>query len=122
MRMLNTVRLTTTQKRVIAKIVNAATPKLASEAISTSENLIAARNLLVKLNIIDIINDEATLTQGGIALAQDEDIADAEGGLTQNGEELAFGDDATNKQKEPMQGGNFAAMESLQLLKELIKM
>lgn len=49
MKMLNTVRLTDNQKRVICKIIAAPTPKIASEEISKGPNLIQAKDTLIDL-------------------------------------------------------------------------
>lgn len=89
MRIIDTVRLTNNQKRVIAKIKASPTPKVALEEISDDQNLIAARNMLVKLGLVEIVAGEVFLTDSGEQMAVDENIVDEAGELTQTGNELA---------------------------------
>lgn len=90
MRILSAVHPTTNQKRVIAKVIAAPTPSVAAEEISKNANMVAARNMLMKLGALSLVNGEATLTQAGMQIATDENIADQGGGLTPTGEQLAY--------------------------------
>lgn len=89
MHLLNTLRPSLFQKQVLARIVGAATPKLAAAAIASSRNLMAARDMLVKLGAIAIMDDTAELTDKGMQLATDENIVDQSGGLTDVGTKLS---------------------------------
>jgi hypothetical protein len=93
MRVLSTVTLTTTQKRVIAKTLASPTPKVAGEAISGDENMITARDQLAKLGVIEYIGGEVNITEKGQALAKDENIIDDSGQLTDDGNALAYDDE-----------------------------
>lgn len=89
MRLLTTVHPTTNQKCVLAKIVAAPTPSVAASNISTDANMVAARNMLMKLGAITFSNGEASLTDRGRQVAEDENIIDQSGQLTQQGQQLA---------------------------------
>lgn len=90
MRLLSTIRLNDNQKRVLAKIAAAPTPTVAGEEISKETNLVAARNMLMKLGIITFVDNRAEITDKGQALAKEENITDDSGGLTDAGNKLAF--------------------------------
>lgn len=116
MKMLNSVRLTDNQKRVIAKIVAAPTPKVAAEEISNGVNLIQARDTLVDLKLItQSLEDTAELTDTGTKVAQDENIIDVSGQLTPDGEKFAYsdefgGNDSDNTAQEAPAGGETGDM------------
>ncbi|MEM4258037.1 MAG: hypothetical protein QXL17_02655 [Candidatus Thermoplasmatota archaeon] len=87
------IRLTDTQKQVMAKIVAAPTAKIAAEDISEGRNLVAARDMLVNMGLISFQEDKsAELTDEGKVVAKEENIIDDTGSLTPDGEKLAFGD------------------------------
>lgn len=89
MHLLSTLRPTNSQLTVIAKIVaNQEHPARAAAEISNNENLIAARNMLMKLNVITYSANEATLTDKGIQLAKEQGITDESGQLTDEGNKL----------------------------------
>lgn len=90
MRILNTLRLTDNQKRVIAKIIAAQTPKIASEKISTDQNIIAARDQLMKLGLITFNPSKASITKKGLLVARQENIIDDAKQLTPEGEKFAY--------------------------------
>lgn len=90
MRVLNTIRLTNNQKRVIARIAAAPTAKVASEKISSDQNIITARNELMKLGLITFNPSQATITNKGQLIAQQENILDDTGQLTPEGEKFAY--------------------------------
>lgn len=109
MRLLSTIRLTDSQKRVIAKISAAATPTVAGEEISKDANLVAARNMLMKLGVITFVDNRAEITDKGNQLAVEENIVDEQGELTELGNKLAF--TASNGQPtgDAAQGGDTMA-------------
>lgn len=101
MKILDTIRLSTNQKRVVAKIIAAPTPKIAAEEISDGSNMIAARDMLMKLGIITLqMNDAAELTDKGRQLAQAENLADETGNLTPDGEKYAYTDETGGEDKD----------------------
>lgn len=99
MRLLNTIRPSTYQKKVLAKILSAATPKLAAAEISRDQNLISARDMLAKLGAITFTHDSAELTDIGQRLATSENICDDSGQLTDVGNQLL----ANGNQQAPQQ-------------------
>ena len=109
MKMLNSVRLSDNQKRVIAKIIAAPTPKVAAEEISNGINLKQARDALVDLQLVSqSLDDHAELTDKGRQLAQDENLADESGQLSPEGEKYAYtdefgGEDSDNAAPQPGQ-------------------
>ena len=100
MKMLNSVRLSDNQKRVIAKVVAAPTPKVAAEEVSNGSNLTQARDTLIDLQLLQqSLDDHVTLRDKGSQVARDENLIDDAGQLTPDGEKYAYtdqfgGDDA----------------------------
>lgn len=119
MRILDTFRPTDTQKQILAKIVGAATPTVAGDAISSGANFVSARNTLVNLGLIAFSNGEATLTDAGQSLARAENIVDETGGLTQEGQAMAQAQQPGNAPEPeemvtpPQQMEAFATLKSL---------
>lgn len=145
MRLMSAVHPTTNQKRVLAKIAAAPTPVVAGTEISKDANLVAARNLLMKLGLITFADGSAEMTEKGQQVAADENIVDQSGELSSVGQELAYTDAQGNKtgdqaaatppapppgadQAMPQMGGGQQAaggddglsLESFSLLKELL--
>lgn len=89
MKLLTTIRLTQTQLQVIAKIVASQdVPARAAQEISNSQNLITARNMLMKLDVITYSIDNAALTPKGENLAREQNVVDETGNLTDEGNRL----------------------------------
>lgn len=106
------LQLTDTQKKVIARIVAAATPKVAAEDISKDPNIVAARDMLIKLGVITFSEGTlAALTASGKKLATDSNIIDAAGILTDEGNKLLKPED-----EEP------ATTESYTFIKSIVKL
>jgi hypothetical protein len=99
-RMLSGIHPTDNQKRVLAKIIAAPNSKVAGEDISGDENMIAARNILMKLGVITFSAGAAELTDKGEQIAQDENIADASGQLTDVGNALVSGEEGAPPQQQ----------------------
>lgn len=90
MHLLSTIHPTQNQLRVLAKIIIAQhKPMMAIADISDDINLISARNMLSKLNLITFSDTSATITDKGMQVAQDNDIADESGQITDIGSKLA---------------------------------
>lgn len=90
MRLLSTLRPTQNQLTVLAKIIaSQEVPARAAAEISSNANLIAARNILMKLGLILYTDNSATLTDKGTQLAKEQNIIDESGQLTDEGNKLA---------------------------------
>ncbi len=90
MKIMNSVRLTANQKRVLAKIFASPTAKVAGSEISDNENMAGARRQLERLGAIEYVAGEASVTDKGTELAKSENIIDDAGQLTPDGEALAY--------------------------------
>lgn len=129
MRIMSAIHPSQNQKAVLAKIAAAPTPKVAGEQISRGENLVSARNMLMKLGMVTFANGEAQLTQQGQKIAQEENIVDQSGQLTELGQKLAFGDQPQPQQAAPQPPMDAAAppaqgeptLEQFSLLKQLLR-
>lgn len=115
MRILPSIRPTDNQRRVIARIIASPTPAVAGEAISGDVNLVAARNMLMKLGAITYAEGQAELTDRGMQIAVEENIASETGELTPSGQKLAF----THPNGQPVK--DQPTSESFSLLKELLR-
>jgi hypothetical protein len=128
MRLLSAVHPTTNQKRVLAKIIAAPTATVAGEELSKDPNLVAARNMLMKLGMISLVNNEAALTDKGQQVAAEENICDQSGQLTQVGQQLAYtnsnnqpdGDQTAAQQPPAPSTGGMPSLENYSLLKHLL--
>ncbi len=89
-RTFNTLRLTDNQKKVMTRIMSSATEKLAAQEISKGRALITARDILVKLQMIDFRDGYAALTSDGEQLMKDYNLTDETGQLTDDGNEFAY--------------------------------
>ena len=75
-------RPTDNQKAVLAKIAAAATPQLALADIADTPNLVAARDLLDKMGLIDLDDEGAHLTDLGQEVMTNQNLATPDGQLT----------------------------------------
>ena len=129
MHLLNTLRPSLYQKQVIARIIGAATPKLAAAAVTANRTLISARDTLVKLGAVTVMNDTVNLTDKGMQLATDENIVDASGSLTDVGTKLSTDepeqaqptDVDEPEQPTPQQPADDLSLESFSLLREILR-
>jgi len=92
MKTLATINLSDNQKRVMAKILAAPTPKVALDSISKNQSLIAARDQLAKIGMVSLNPNGASVTDKGTKVMQDEALVDEGGQLTPDGEQLAHTD------------------------------
>ncbi len=81
---------TDNQKRVLTVIKASATPQVAASEISKGQNLLAARDMLVRLGLVKLENNGAFLTPEGEELLQNQNLTDESGSLTPDGEKYAF--------------------------------
>lgn len=84
--------LTNYQKKVMAKIIAAPTPKIAGEEITKDPQLVRARNVLLKISpsLISFVRGKATVTPTGLKIMKDENLVDDQGNLTDEGENFAY--------------------------------
>jgi hypothetical protein len=89
MHLLNTIRPTQNQQIVLALIAqNKNKPAKAAASVSTGENMVAARNMLMRLDVISYTPSHAILTTKGEQIAKDYNIIDDSGALTPEGTQL----------------------------------
>ena len=84
---------TDNQKSVLAKIVAAATPQLAAADISENPNLSAARDMLVRMQLINLDNEGAHVTDAGNEVMVNQNLATPDGQLTDDGQIAAYGEE-----------------------------
>jgi hypothetical protein len=115
MRILNEVttltRPTDNQKAVLAKITAAATPQLATADISDTPNLVAARDMLDRLGLIDIDDEGAHITDLGREVMVNQNLATADGQLTDDGQKAAYGDEAQDAAPAPDSSMDFGGFD-----------
>lgn len=87
---LHDIELTEYQKKLLALAVEAGSVNEPSHVSLTDEKLIAARDLLSELDIIEYSHKDNTIhiTDKGEGLLQQHGITDESGGLTQEAQEL----------------------------------
>ena len=88
-RTLSTIHLSDTQKAVLSKIIGSATPETALEEISDGRNMVAARDILQKLGLIEVTDRDASITDEGNEVMKDENLVDDMGELTQDGQQYS---------------------------------
>jgi hypothetical protein len=87
---LPTIRLTNTQKEVMTRIIAAPTEKLAAEQIMKGRNKIAARDILIDLQLIEADHKAALVTPEGIQVMKDYNLLDDQEQLTDEGSTYAY--------------------------------
>jgi len=85
--------------------------------------MVAARNLLMRLGLIEFGSNGASLTDRGSQVAQDEGLIDASGNLTPAGQQFAGVVTAPAAPEQGMEDPAMEdpAMESFSLLKQLLR-
>lgn len=87
-------RLSAAQQYILAKLIaTKENPVAAYTAVSSGKNIVANRDILVKLGMIVVGANEANITEKGIEAAKTAEIADDLGELTELGRQLAEADD-----------------------------
>ncbi len=90
----NNIRLSQAQKFVLAKLLLPdATPLTSYEQTSGSRNIVANRDTLEKLEMVEIAPNSATITDKGTEALKQEGLVDDMGSLTPLGEKYAFAPD-----------------------------
>lgn len=91
---LTNIRLSHAQKFVLAKLtLPNLTPLTAYEHISTGKNIVANRDILIKLGMVKVGQNEAEITEKGTQALQNENLIDDMGNLTEQGEGYAYAKD-----------------------------
>lgn len=89
MRILSTIRPTQHQLKVLATIYsNKEKPAIAIQQLSNDENLVTARNLLMKWNAIEFSPTKVNVTDVGEKMAIDNNVVDETGQLTDFGQSI----------------------------------
>lgn len=99
-RILTNVRLSQAQKFILAKLsLPESTPLTSYGQVSSGKNMVANRNVLVKLGMVIVGANEAEITETGIHAMQNENLIDDMGTLTPQGEEYAYADSIEDVEK-----------------------
>lgn len=96
MKLLQTIKLTDTQKQVLCKIIASPTEMTALESIK-GNNMVEAKNMLFDLGLISFDDDEISVTEQGMQLMRDYNLIDEQGQLTDEGSKHAFVDNGDNE-------------------------
>lgn len=118
----DSAELTDTQKKVLIKIKQAVTPKVAYEDISKDANDVAARDMLHKMNLIDIAGNAASLNDAGNQTLQDEGLVDDTGNINQSAKDKYLKNVDTDTGAPDSLGGepiNGGFGESFSLMREI---
>jgi hypothetical protein len=82
------VLLTHIQKGVLAVIYNSPTPQMAFQSTIGDESLVLARNLLERLGLVKVTNNQAILTPDGELAVRANNLVDETGKLSDDGAEV----------------------------------
>lgn len=86
----DTIQLSAAQKYVLTKLVAAETPLNAYEEVSRGQNVVAARDMLAKLGLMTVSENNAEITEQGQEALRKEALLDETGNLTEEGEMYGF--------------------------------
>lgn len=103
------LRPTRHQKEVLAKIRGAATPETAAANVSQDAHLVAARDLLVKLGLIEVQDGQASITPRGEEVMRNQNLIDETGQLTPEAQQMVSG----AKEAQPTQESLLRTINSL---------
>jgi len=93
-RTLGNVLLSEAQKFILTKLLLPdSTPLLGYQNISVGKNIVANRDILVKLGMLTLGDNEAAITDSGIEALRNEGLVDETGQLTDLGERYAYAED-----------------------------
>jgi len=88
---LTNIRLSHAQKFVLAKLsLPESTPLTAYSSISNDKNVVANRDVLVKLGMVQVGENEAAITEKGKDAMRNEGLTNDTGNLTDLGEQYAY--------------------------------
>jgi len=111
------VSFTEVQKSLLVKMKAAPTPKVAGDEITTNQNEVTARDILVKLGMItyDRQTGQATITDKGSQAMIGAGLTDELGEITENGQKYLKVGSAAPKTPEDVTN----SFESLEFFKEI---
>lgn len=99
-RTIGNVLLSEAQKFILTKLLLPnSTPLLGYQNISVGKNIVANRDVLVKLGMITLGDKEAEITEAGIEALRNEGLVDDSGQLTDLGERYAYAKDLEDVEK-----------------------
>lgn len=99
-RVLTNVRLSETQKIILARVVSADNPHVGYESINEGRNLVASSKELAQLGLLQINQGEANITDKGNEVLINEGLIDETGELTEEGQKYAEMKGPSEKGKE----------------------
>jgi predicted transcriptional regulator len=122
MKLLQTMKLTDTQKQVLCKIVASPTELTALESIK-GNNMVEAKNMLLDLGLITFDDNEISITEQGLQLMRDYNLIDQQDQLTDEGSKHAFDDN--NGSEDDLSGElppepNFESFSLIRQINDLI--
>ena len=84
---------------VLSKTKGAPTPQVAASEISKDQKLMVARDMLVRLGMLQLGDNQATVTSQGEEVMRNQNLIDDSGALTPEGETYAGGGQASAQPK-----------------------
>jgi hypothetical protein len=99
------IRPTDNQKKVLTQIKAAPTPQVAAAEISKGTNLLAARDMLIRLGLVELRDNEAYITPAGEEIMRNQNLADESGNLTPEGEKYAYDEKLKTKTSQTQEPG-----------------
>lgn len=90
---IDTVRLTNSQKKLMARVLNAPTPQRKSDEAANGEEMVLARKTLVKLGLLSYNLSAAKVTSDGKVVMRNANLIDENGDLTKEGNLLVKNED-----------------------------
>lgn len=98
---LTSIRLSETQKEALCSVIAAPTEEMAYEAVTAGTNMVAARDQLSDLGLLDWTEGSASVTDKGMGVLEDEALVDEMGELTEVGNGYAYGEGDPNASGAP---------------------
>jgi hypothetical protein len=96
---LSNIHLSDNQKIVMTKIIAAGSPQIAYETVSTGQNIIVARDTLIKLGLLQLAESTVEITEDGMTIMRDANLLDEGDQLTEEGQKYAYVEDPMDLQK-----------------------
>ena len=93
------ISLSHTQKYVLAKLISSPTPLTAYESVSNGRNIVAARDQLTGLGVMQHEEGEAVITDSGMEAMREENLVDDAVQLTPEGEQYGYASSPEDIQK-----------------------
>lgn len=101
---LHSVRLSDIQKEVLARVHAAPNEQVAAdEILDGGQNYVGAKNILVRLDLINFHDNEASVTDEGEEVMKRANLIDDQGQLTDEGQRYAYDEEDQPQQDQPDQ-------------------